>query len=195
MTDGDLDPFNGRLERAILQASTSAVNTALGQNYYVDTIRNMDTDRLIRVTHPTALDGEVYILVTAEIVPESVARTLTRQYGDPAKMKALEHVFDEPAEEPGEAPKKPTADDFRVGTKYRVRYLIDGLRMRREAVMVYLGLGLTGLSFDARPRWGTQVLPLDRITEAEEVPLDTEIYLGRRVKPASLARTSDRPLG
>lgn len=178
-TDQELDPFNGRLERAVLESAAPAIDRSLSM-YYVETIRSMPQDRLIRISHPTALSEEVYVLVTAEVVTHEVAKTL---------------MSNAPAREAREGGAQPKVDDFRVGAKYRIQYELDGLRVPRESVVVYLGMGLNGLAFDARPQAGTLTIPISQMTEAAEVPEDATVYVGRRVKRHSTLRTSDKPLG
>lgn len=82
------DPFNGRLETAVLQRSTPAIDTELGRMYYVETLRAMDQDRLIRVSHPTALREPVYVLVTCEVVDMWTAQGLLKS--DPKSVAGIE---------------------------------------------------------------------------------------------------------
>lgn len=61
-----------------------------------------------------------------------------------------------------------------IGNKYEVKY------HNRSAVMVFLDQSDSTLFFSGRPVVGTQNMPKSWVNSIEEVPDNTQVYVGRK---------------
>jgi hypothetical protein len=69
----------------------------------------------------------------------------------------------------------PAEETLEIGKRYSVKFVQGGTSRERSTVMDYIGRSDTEYFFSARPKAGTQPLPIRWITEIEEVPKTTPI--------------------
>lgn len=72
-----------RAAQAVLERVTSAIENEL-PNMMLETVLSGDTERMVRVSHPTAMDEPVYVRVTAHGLNTIEARRL---FGDDPDYK------------------------------------------------------------------------------------------------------------